>query len=119
MDDMVQKRQYYRLRYPRRAMPIIRIDDELYHVSEISEKGIRIVMNKTTSLYRGLTLKGTLSLGLDYKIKVKGHILRFDKNEVILQLTVGPSFKDMVEQQRYIRNRYPDYFARLRSQAVL
>ncbi|MGF1909836.1 PilZ domain-containing protein [Vibrio kasasachensis] len=118
MDDYVQKRKYYRLKYPRRAMPIVRIDDELFHVSEISEKGIRIVMNNLTTLYRGLTLKGTLSLGVEEKLQVTGTILRFDKNEVILQLTQGPSFKDMVEQQRHIRNRYPAYFARLRTTAA-
>ncbi len=118
MDDYVQKRKYYRLKYPRRAMPVVRIDGELFHVSEISEKGIRVVMNNPTTLYRGLSLKGTLSLGVETTIKVKGTILRFDKNEVILQLTQGPSFKDMVEQQRHIRNRYPVYFARLRTSAA-
>ncbi|WP_194435545.1 PilZ domain-containing protein [Vibrio fluminensis] len=118
MDDFVQKRRYYRLKYPRRAMPVVSIDNQLFHVSEISEKGIRIVMNSFASLYRGLTLTGTLSLGLDNKIKVKGRVLRFDDSEVILQLDQGPSFKDMVEQQRHIRNNYPAHFARLRSQTV-
>ncbi|GAB2659442.1 PilZ domain-containing protein [Vibrio panuliri] len=118
MDEFVQKRRYYRLKYPRRGRPVVRIDDQLFHVSEISEKGIRIVMNNFASLYRGLTLTGTLNLSIDYQIPVKGKVLRFDDNEVILQLDQGPSFKDMVEQQRHVRNKYPDFFARLRSQAV-
>ncbi|GAK82719.1 protein chain release factor A [Vibrio ponticus] len=118
MEEIVQKRKYYRLRYPRRAMPTVRIDDQLFHVSEISEKGIRIIMNNFASLYRGLTLTGTLSLGVDNQIPVKGQVLRFDDNEVILQLVQGPSFKDMVEQQRHIRTKYPVHFARLRSQSV-
>ncbi|OLQ93806.1 peptide chain release factor A [Vibrio ponticus] len=118
MNDYVQKRRYYRLKYPRRAMPVVSIDEQLFHVSEISEKGIRIIMNNLASLYRGLTLTGTLSLGIENQIKVKGQILRFDDNEVILELHQGPSFKDMVEQQRHIRNNYPKHFAKLRSQAV-
>ena len=118
MNDAVQKRKYYRLRYPRRAMPIVRIHDELFHVTEVSEKGIRVMMNNLTSLYKGLSLSGTLSLGVDCTVLIEGAILRFEDNEVILLLYKGPSFKHMVEQQRHIRNKYPAYFARLRSQVV-
>ncbi|WP_260261809.1 PilZ domain-containing protein [Vibrio intestinalis] len=118
MNDLEQKRKYYRLRYPRRAMPIVRFHDELFHVSEVSEKGIRIVMNNLTTLYKGLSLSGTLSLNPDCKIPVEGSILRFDKNEVILYLNKGPSFKHMVQEQRHIRNKYPAYFARLRANAA-
>ena len=118
MNDEVQKRKYYRLRYPSRAMPVVRIQDELFHVSEVSEKGIRVIMNNLTTLYKGLSLTGTLSLSVDCKVPIEGAILRFDKNEVIIQLYKGPSFKDMVEQQRHIRNKYPAYFARLRANAA-
>lgn len=118
MNDEVQKRKYYRLRYPRRAMPVVRIQDELFHVSEVSEKGIRVIMNNFTTLYKGLSLSGTLNLGLDCSVPIEGAILRFENNEVILQLYKGPSFKHMVEQQRHIRNKYPAYFARLRTDAA-
>lgn len=118
MVDFEQKRKYYRLRYPKRAMPSIRFEENLYQVTEVSEKGIRIMMKNLVSLYKGLSMTGTLNLHDEREVKVKGSILRFDKEEVIVILDKGPSFKHMVEEQRHIRNKYPSYFARLRTQAA-
>ncbi|MGD8112731.1 PilZ domain-containing protein [Vibrio sp. TRT 21S02] len=113
-----QKRQYYRLKYPRRARPYVRIEERLFSVTEVSEKGLRVLMGDLPALYRGLSLSGKLSLSGNRTIHFEGAILRFDKDEVILQLSKGPSFKNMVEEQRRIRQKYPSYFARLRQQAA-
>ncbi|MDN3682449.1 PilZ domain-containing protein [Vibrio tapetis subsp. quintayensis] len=113
-----QKRKYYRLKYPKRAMPVMRIQGEQFHVSEVSEKGIRIIMNRLNSLYHGLSLAGSVKLHGDQNIKIEGAVLRMENSEVILQLSKGPSFKDMVQEQRFIRNKYPTYFSRMRAQAA-
>ncbi|MGF1753854.1 PilZ domain-containing protein [Vibrio makurazakiensis] len=106
-----QKRQYYRLKYPKRARPVLRVEDQLFHVSEVSEKGVRLMIKNLTAFYSGLSLVGTLDLHDHSKVKVCGAVLRFDGNEVILQLTKGPTFKDMVSEQRHIRRKYPSFFA--------
>ncbi|MDE1254896.1 PilZ domain-containing protein [Vibrio aestuarianus] len=113
--DFIQKRQYYRLKYPKRARPVVKIDDELFHVSEISVQGIRIEMPRATALYQGLSMSGTVHMRSDSSIKISGKVLRFQQNEVVVQLTNGPGFKHMVEEQRYIRQKYPTYFSSLRS----
>lgn len=118
MSDFEQKRKYYRLKYPRRARPYVRFSDELFSVTEVSEGGIRLQIGKLTSMYKGLSMKGTLNLHDDSKVSVEGAVLRFDEDEVIVQLRKGPSFKDMVEEQRHIRNKYPSFFASLRRQAA-
>ncbi|MGF1696187.1 PilZ domain-containing protein [Vibrio kyushuensis] len=113
-EDSIQKRQYYRLKYPKRAMPVMRIQDELYRVSEVSEKGIRFVIDKPDSIHHGLDMSGVLNLHDDSQISIQGAVLRLDKNEVIILLSKGPSFKDMVQEQRHIRQKYPTYFAKMR-----
>jgi len=114
-ESFAQKRQYYRLKYPKRARPVIRIQDELFHVSEVSEKGVRLMIRNISAFYRGLSMAGTLSLHDESKINVSGSVLRFDGDEVILKLTKGPSFKNMVAEQRHIRQKYPSFFASLRA----
>ncbi len=115
MHNHEQKRQYYRLKYPRQARPVVRFSDELFHVSEVSEKGIRVVMNRLTSLYKGLTMKGTINFRDDQRVEVKGSVLRLDDGEFVVYLDQGLSFKQMVEEQRHIKNKYPSFFARLKA----
>lgn len=118
MSDVEQKRKYYRLKYPRRARPYVRFAEELFHVTEVSEGGIRVRVSNFTSMYKGLSMKGILNLHDDSQVKVEGAVLRFDEDEVVVKLKKGPSFKDMVEEQRHIRNNYPSFFASLRRQAA-
>ncbi|WP_394247262.1 PilZ domain-containing protein [Vibrio profundi] len=116
-ESFAQKRQYYRLKYPKRARPIMRVDDELFHVSEVSEKGVRLLIRNLAAFYQGLSMVGTLNLHDHSSVQVCGAVLRFDGDEVILQLTKGPSFKDMVSEQRHIRQKYPSFFASQRAVA--
>ncbi|WP_117234805.1 PilZ domain-containing protein [Vibrio maerlii] len=110
-----QKRQYYRLKYPRQARPVVRFADELFHVSEVSEKGIRVVMNRLTALYKGLSMKGTINFHDETNIDVEGAVLRLEDEEFVVYLNQGLTFKQMVEEQRHVRQNYPSFFARLRA----
>ncbi|MFB9134362.1 PilZ domain-containing protein [Vibrio olivae] len=112
-----QRRAFFRLNYPKRARPNVRIDGDLYHVSEVSEQGIRVVMNPR-GFYHGLTLKGRLNLHQDKQIEVQGQVIRMEETEVILKLDLGPSFRDMVQEQRYLRQNYPSIFSRVNHQQV-
>jgi len=116
--DEIQRRQYYRLKYPKRARPVMRIEDHQFHVCESSEKGLRVVMNNITNLYRGLRLSGTVRLNGNQEVEIEGSILRFDDNEVIVKLDKGLSFRDMVSEQRHIRQKYPSFFASLGNYAA-
>ncbi|MEL7292894.1 MAG: PilZ domain-containing protein [Pseudomonadota bacterium] len=118
MSDFEQKRKYYRLKYPKRARPYVKFGDEMFQVTEVSEGGIRMVLNSFTSMYKGLTIKGVLNLHGDNPVAIEGAVLRFDNDEVIIQLRKGPTFKIMVDEQRHIRQKYPSFFARLRGSAA-
>lgn len=109
--DGAQRRQYYRLKYPKKARPLMCIEDWFFQVSESSEKGIRLLMNNLAHLYYGFKLSGTVRLHDDHEVQVEGSILRFDQDEVIVKLEKGLSFRDMVAEQRHIRKKYPTFFA--------
>lgn len=116
MNSVEQKRKYYRLKYPKRARPFVRFGNEMFQVTEVSEGGIRMVTNPLTEMYKGLSVKGILNLNEDDVIEIEGAVLRFDNEEVIIQLKKGPTFKIMVDQQRYIRTKFPAFFEKLRSE---
>ncbi|KJY84924.1 peptide chain release factor A [Vibrio galatheae] len=118
MSSFIQKRQFYRLRYPKRARPFVRLGEELFKVTEVSEGGIRMVVNNTETMYKGLSVKGVLNLNDENRVEIEGAVLRFEHDEVIVQLRKGPTFKIMVDEQRNIRNKYPVFFARLREAAA-
>lgn len=118
MGSLEQKRQFYRLKYPKRGRPSVRFSQEMFSVTEVSEGGIRLLINNFTNLYEGFCVKGVLSLHNDCEVPIEGAILRFDDNEVIVKLNKGPSFKDMVDEQRHIRNVFPRHFERLKAQAA-
>lgn len=118
MSGFEQKRKFYRLKYPKRARPFVNLGDETFQVTEVSEGGIRMVANNFTSMYRGLSVKGVLNLLDEDSVSIEGAVLRFEGDEVIIQLKKGPTFKIMVDQQRHIKNKYPVFFARLREEVA-
>ncbi|KLN64822.1 MULTISPECIES: PilZ domain-containing protein [Vibrio] len=118
MSSFIQKRQFYRLRYPKRARPFVRLGEDLFQVTEVSEGGIRMVVSNANNMYRGLEIKGMLNLNDQSRVEIEGAVLRFDRDEVVVQLRKGPTFKIMVDEQRKIRNKYPVFFARLREVAA-
>ena len=109
-EPVKQKRQYFRLRYPKRARPVVRVKDRKFSVAEVSEKGLRVVMANTSTLYRGMSMKGVLLLHGDKLIEIDGAVLRFEGDEVILKLKQGPSFKQMFSEQIRLRRKYPFLF---------
>ncbi len=112
MDDsqLEQRREFFRLCYPKRAMPDIRLAGYRFHVSEVSEKGLRVLVEGGASFSRGVSITGTLNLHEGRQVWVKGSVLRVEGKEVVLKLSEGPTFKDMVEEQRYMRQNYPSLY---------
>ena len=91
----------------------------MFQVTEVSEGGMRMIVNSLNSMYKGLSVKGILNLNDEDQVEIEGAVLRFDQGEVIVQLRKGPTFKIMVEQQRHIKTKYPVFFAKLREKVNL
>ncbi len=106
----IQQRQFFRLRYPKNARPVIRVQENTFSVSESSEGGLKVLMGHVASLYCGLKMSATVSLHDNSDVNIEGSVLRFDdNNEVVIKLDKGLSFKDMVSEQRYVRQKFPNF----------
>lgn len=114
---------FYRLRYPRPACPMERIDGLMYPVVELSEFGMRIVVGSETDFLMNSALSGHVVFSDQSSEVVAGEVLRAeladdDFSEVIVQLTTGVSLKRMLAEQMRIRNQYPRFIDPLDSLAV-
>ncbi|EMK3313000.1 PilZ domain-containing protein [Vibrio vulnificus] len=112
-----QKRKYYRLKYPVKALPRVRINGDVYHVNEVSEGGLRVTLSSIHQFHQGLMIRGTLQL-LNCVLAIEGRILRFDQDEVVLKLSKGPSFKHMAAEQRCLLQHFPTHIHMLRRAAA-
>mgnify|MGYP003886320193 CR=1 FL=1 len=118
MSAVENKRQFYRLKYPPGARPSVWFSKQRYCVSEVSEGGIRVILKEPSSLQIGFAMAGVLSLQNDSDVSIVGDVFRFDGHEMVIKLDKGPSFKHMVDEQRYIRSKYPAFYDRLRGKVA-
>ncbi|MDN2480950.1 PilZ domain-containing protein [Vibrio agarivorans] len=110
LPEFEQKRRHFRLRYPKRARPVIRLDDQHFHVNELSEGGVRVEMRHPEVYLPGIMVTGRIALKGGHSLDLEGQVLRVEGNELIVKLFTGPSFKDMMHQQGFVRRHYPLYF---------
>ncbi|WP_143169195.1 PilZ domain-containing protein [Vibrio quintilis] len=90
-------------------MPDLYMFGKVFRVSEISEGGIRVLMGES-AITAQRTISGYIELHTAGKIFVKGKVLRQEKKEMVFALTEGPTFKDMLEEQRFLRQNHPALF---------
>jgi len=109
MDDTprVQQREFYRLWYPVAERPSLRIGDQEFDVSEVSEAGARIVIASQVVLGEADGFTGTITFRSGERESVEGTILRSSENEIVANLTSGISLKRMMAEQIRIRQKYP------------
>ncbi|MGZ0172224.1 MAG: PilZ domain-containing protein [Planctomycetales bacterium] len=103
----VQQREFYRLWYPVAERPKLRIGDQEFDVSEVSEAGARIVISAPVGLSDSEAFTGTIKFRTGETDSGEGKILRSSENEIVAELTTGISLKRMMAEQIRIRQKYP------------
>jgi hypothetical protein len=104
------RRNYFRLKYPVAERPAVRYKGRDYRVSEISEKGIKILRDKEFTVQAGQYFAGVVRFIDGGTVPIVGAVLRFDDQEVVVALTKGISLGRMTAEQRHIRQKYPMFF---------
>lgn len=104
-------RTVYRLRYPSGAGPSVRIDGLTYAVTELSESGVRILLESDSSVSVKDRLIGHVTFFDDATEVIEGEIARIEGNtadqvEAVLHLSKGVSLKRMLSEQVRIRSEY-------------
>ncbi len=106
---MNQKREHFRLRYPLLARPRLRMADLTGSITELSERGMRLSLAKLTALTADTPVVGSLKMACGTLCDIRGTVIRVDGDEIIVSLSEGPSYKDMITEQRHIAQRFPNW----------
>jgi len=95
-----ERRSFNRILYNPKERPSIEIDDQVFEVADISEKGLRLVNDKKTKL--DIKFKGKLAFLCGESLDVEGLIVWQERNELGVQFdTLLPS--DVIyKEQRHI-----------------
>jgi len=102
------RREYFRLPYPITSGAVLEVSGANYKVSEISEKGLRIVCG-TGSFEVDAPIEGTLTLTMGARCPVAGTVLRIDGKDYIVRLDRGPSSQDVMREQRHLSKTFPNW----------
>lgn len=110
MSGSAERRAFYRLRYPEAESPCLLFDNNEFHVVEISELGVRICIRRRARLVAGAEIAGWVRFRDGEAVPVEGSVLRVERYEAVIQLTLGISFKRMIDEQRRLIHLYPMLF---------
>lgn len=114
-DDPIQRRQFFRLRYPRNDRPRAKLLGRDFWVCEVSEQGTRILFTSYHPVSKGVSISGTIRFHDGEEIEIEGQVLRLENDgELVAQLTKGPDLKRMTKEQIYIRKKYPGFFNKMK-----
>lgn len=101
------RRSLYRLQYPAAARPVVTVGTAQYAVVEISERGLRLKLSAAKALASHEDFRGSIRFQDDVSLEIRGHVLRADGEDLVIQLTQGISFGRMVTEQMWLHRHYP------------
>ena len=102
-----ERRKYHRLQYPESERPTVRINGQDFHVSEISEKGTRILIPNSCPLSHNDPVTGVLWFQDGVNIVIHGVVQRCDEHGMALKLSKGISMQRMIIEQSRLLEKYP------------
>jgi hypothetical protein len=110
-DDDIQKRQFFRLPYPRAAQLSLRSDDgSSYKILEVSEKGLVLEMCSGEPFKVGDAVCGEILFHDNQSEYIEGLVYRLDSRGAVVTLNNTISFRNIMREQSYIRSNFPLFF---------
>jgi hypothetical protein len=101
-------REHFRVQYPTAARPKVVLEGLTYDVVDLSEGGIKFSVGKHPLLPVNKEFSATVRFQRGEVIDITGRVLRTADRHVAARLSSGIPFKVILEEQRYLRERYPN-----------
>jgi hypothetical protein len=108
----VNSREFYRVTYPEKERPSLKIGEDELTVIDISEKGGKFLNDKDVKIDPDATIDGTITFHNGETISVEGTVLRAFNDQVVICFTKtqGIPFSVILKEQRYLRENYKHLF---------
>lgn len=102
-----QKRDHFRVVFPPEDRPTLKVDGILLTVLDLSEFGSRIAKDSWAANI-GDKIRGMVTFPDDSTYDIVGEVVRIEdeSNEVAISFDIGIPLPKMMEQQRYLIQKY-------------
>ncbi|NIP92153.1 MAG: PilZ domain-containing protein [Akkermansiaceae bacterium] len=101
-----RERAYYRVEYPIQERPAFVVDEVEMAVHDLSEHGVRFTRHPHLRLAEGETVSGLIRFRDRGELHVEGRVVWVRGDMAALELQVPVPFGTILDEQRYLRNRY-------------
>lgn len=116
MKNWPHDRSHYRIEYPRRARPVLELDEVEYSVVDCSENGIRF-KSAGVAFEKGDPVTGVIRFRGREETPVVGVVVRVQEGNVALLLEeAGIPFPIILSEQRFLRANYIRWPASIREE---
>ncbi len=99
----IQRRKYFRVRYPAKYAPEIVIWGRTFRVVDISEMGVRFTNSLHLSFPEGYVVRGVITFYDKESIQVSGSVAWARDDDVALRLVRGIPFTRVLSEQSFLR----------------
>jgi hypothetical protein len=99
----IQRRKYFRVRYPSKLAPEIVIWARNFHVIDISEMGVRFSNPDKLEFPVGYVVRGVITFHDKESMQVSGSVAWAQGEDVALRLVKGIPFNRVLSEQALIR----------------
>jgi c-di-GMP-binding flagellar brake protein YcgR len=99
----IQRRQYFRIRYPAKLAPEIVIWARNFRVVDISEMGVRFTNPDKLEFPIGYVVRGVITFYDKESLQVSGSVAWANGDDVALRLVKGIPFSRVLSEQAFLR----------------
>ena len=100
------RRDYYRITYPKGDEPVLVIAGLHYPIVDLAEEGFKFRISGSMPLFKGDALKGSIIFHDDQVIDVAGKMIRKGLRYVVVHLERGIPLKKIMEEQRFLLKKH-------------
>jgi hypothetical protein len=99
----IQRRKYFRVRYPEKFAPEIVIWARNFRVIDISEMGVRFSNPDKLEFPVGYVVRGVITFYDKVSLQVSGSVAWAEEGDVALRLVKGIPFNRVLAEQAFLR----------------
>lgn len=105
---MNNKRDHFRLEYPKDERPVFVVDRKSYEICDVSEHGLKFQLRDGFKPMTKTRIKGVIHFGEGRTCAVEGVVLRMvdAQKQCVVKLTTGVPLPMMMEEQRRLIRKY-------------
>jgi hypothetical protein len=100
------RRDYYRIIYPRGDEPVLVIAGLHYPIVDLAEGGLKFRISGSLPIFKGGALKASIIFHDDQVVEVAGKMIRKSLRYVVVHLDHGIPLKKIMEEQRFLLKKH-------------